>query len=104
MLFKLGVDRMRMALHALVRADLRRGFSAWQWQLQGAKQLLKTGLLLRLVAMRNLLTGLDQLLRRWLRVNWDMWKRAAQEEAQRLRKLRVVAAAIRLQVTGSPCR
>mmetsp|Transcript_16245 Transcript_16245/g.22391 ORF Transcript_16245/g.22391 Transcript_16245/m.22391 type:complete len:1095 (-) Transcript_16245:171-3455(-) len=100
MLFKLGVDRMRTALQVLVRADLRRGFSAWRWQLQGARQLLKTGLLLRLVAVRNLLTGLDQLLRRWLRTNWDIWKRTAQEEAHRLRKLRVLAAAIRLQGLG----
>lgn len=98
MLFKLGVDRMKIALQKLVRIDLRRGFEAWKLQQRESILRQATGLLLRLLGDRNILAGLEQVLKKLLRANFEVWKRIAHEETLRLRKKVVLDAALKIQV------
>jgi hypothetical protein len=98
MLFRLGADRMRVSLRLLLLIDMRRGFEAWRLQQREDGIRLTAGLLLRLLGVRNLLGALEQLLRRWIKANFDFWRRIAQDESHRLRKKKILESAIKIQV------
>jgi hypothetical protein len=88
---------MQPALYRIVLLELRRGFFAWLQMVQQARRQESVGLIFRFLVVRNEVVGINQLLRKVLKYNLDLWRDHAARETQRLQRERLLLAVVTIQ-------
>lgn len=97
LLFAVAAENMQHALYPFLRYEMHRGFLAWGFVVRQQRRVEKAGAYLRFLTMRNIIVGLNSLLRGVLVANIRIWRNFAVMESLRIKKEQIRRAAVKIQ-------
>jgi len=97
LVFIVAAEQLKLSFQPFFIYELRRGFLSWRIMIHQIERKEKAQILIRFLTIRNIILGLNKLMLKVLTIKMRQWKQYTIVEAQRLKKLKILNAAICIQ-------
>lgn len=103
LLYTVAAEKMKQTLFTLLKVDMKRGMLAWKTATHQLRLQVKASKLIKLLGIRNILVGLDNIICRKLTINILRWKEFTITRTMEIQKENFVIAAIKIQSAIRGC-
>lgn len=97
LVFIVAAEQLKLSFQPFFIYELRRGFLSWRIMIHQIERKEKAQIVIRFLTIRNIILGLNKLMLKVLNIKMRQWKQYTIVEAQRLKKLKILNAAISIQ-------